>query len=91
MEVSKDKFAELFGFRMDDLYSNELKYLRDRNLIVDDEHTLQLTTPHGTWYVDNVCKRFFTPNNVRKPQPLWRELIHVALPEIVRESSLQFP
>lgn len=90
IEVSKDQFAELFGFRMDDIYSNELQYLRDRNLIVDDEHTLRLTTPHGTWYVDNVSKRFFTPNNVRKPQPLWRELIHVELPEVVRESSLQF-
>jgi oxygen-independent coproporphyrinogen-3 oxidase len=90
MEVSKDKFAELFGFSMDEIYAKELQYLRDRNLIVDDQHTLNVTTPHGSWYIDNISKRFFTPNNVRKPQPLWRELINVELPAVVRESSLQF-
>ncbi len=41
---------------------------------------LRLTTK-GAWYVDNVAKRFFTENNVRKPQPLGLELLNVHPPQ----------
>lgn len=82
MELSKETFRERFGFEMNDLYGPVLDYLRDRELILDDERTLRLTAPHGTWYVNNVCKRFFTSNNVRRPQILHNELVGVEVPDI---------
>ncbi|MFA7270362.1 MAG: hypothetical protein WC073_13550, partial [Sterolibacterium sp.] len=82
MALSKDTFRERFGFEMDDLYGPALDYLRERELIVDDAHTLRLTAPHGTWYSNNVCKRFFTANNVRRPQILHNELVGIPVPEV---------
>lgn len=90
LEVSKDEFFELFGCRLDEVYAEQMEYLRERELIVDDEHTLRLSSPWGIWYAGNVSKRFFTPNNVRKPQPVGPLYTRVALPKAVSESSLQF-
>jgi oxygen-independent coproporphyrinogen-3 oxidase len=90
LELNKDKFFELFGCHIDDVYAEQLEYLRQRQLIVDDEHTLRLSSPRGIWYAGNVSKQFFTPNNVRKPQPVGPLYAKVALPKAVSESSLRF-
>lgn len=90
MEVSKPRFAELFGFGMDDMFPDQLRYLEGHGLVTNSDEALRLTTPLGTFYANNVCKRFFTPNNWGKPQPLRLELIGVELPSLTRESSLNF-
>jgi coproporphyrinogen III oxidase-like Fe-S oxidoreductase len=82
MEVSKVTFRELFGLDMDDLYAPVLAYLRERELIVDDDEMIRLTAPRGTWYANNVCKSFFTPNNVGRPQLLHNELIDLPVPNV---------
>lgn len=90
VQVSKTKFKELFGFGMEDMYSDQLRYLAKQGLIVNGDDVLRLTTPKGTFYINNVCKYFFTPNNWGKPQPLRFELINVETPALTRESILQF-
>ena len=82
MELSKVTFRELFGVEMDTLYAPVLDYLRERELILDDDRTLRLTAPRGTWYVNNVGKSFFTANNVRRPQLLHNELIDLPVPNV---------
>jgi putative oxygen-independent coproporphyrinogen III oxidase len=82
MEVSKVTFRELFGFEMDDLYAPVLDYLRERELIIDDDRTMRLTAPRGTWYSNNVCKSFFTANNVKRPQLLHNELVDIPVPKV---------
>ena len=90
MQVSKTKFTERFGFSMEDMYSDQLHYLAEQGLIINGDEALQLTTPKGSFYINNVCKYFFTPNNWGKPQPLRFELINVETPALTRESDLQF-
>jgi oxygen-independent coproporphyrinogen-3 oxidase len=90
MQVSKTRFRELFGFSMEDMYADQLQYLEKHGLIINGDDVLQLTTPRGTFYINNVCKYFFTPNNWGKPQPLRFELINVETPTLTRESVLQF-
>jgi oxygen-independent coproporphyrinogen-3 oxidase len=90
LRVNKSKFAELFGFRMEDMYAEQLQNLQDQELIVNGDQVLELTTPRGTFYINNVCKYFFTPNNWGKPQPLRFELINVETPALSKESTLRF-
>jgi oxygen-independent coproporphyrinogen-3 oxidase len=90
MQVSKSRFKKLFGFSMDDMYPDQLQLLTKQGLIVNGDEMLQLTTPLGTFYINNVCKYFFTPNNWGKPQPLRFELINVETPALTKESVLQF-
>ena len=90
MQVKKTEFRELFGFGMDDMYSEQLRYLEKEDLIINGDEVLQLTTPRGTFYINNVCKYFFTPNNWGKPQPLRFELINVETPAPTKESALRF-
>lgn len=90
MQVSKTRFRELFGFSMEDMYSDQLRYLTKQGLIINGDEVLQLTTPLGSFYINNVCKYFFTPNNWGKPQPLRFELINVETPTLTKESILQF-
>ena len=90
VQVNKTRFRELFGFGMEDVYSDQLQYLAKQGLIINGDDVLQLTTPKGTFYVNNVCTYFFTPNNWRKPQPLRFELINVETPALTKESILQF-
>jgi oxygen-independent coproporphyrinogen-3 oxidase len=90
MQVSKPRFRELFGFSMEDMYSDQLQYLEKQGLIINSDELLQLTTPRGTFYINNVCKYFFTPNNWGKPQPLRFELINVETPALTKESVLRF-
>jgi oxygen-independent coproporphyrinogen III oxidase len=90
MQVSKTRFRELFGFGMEDMYSDQLQFLTEQGLIINGDEALELTTPRGTFYINNVCKYFFTPNNWGKPQPLRFELINVETPTLTKESVLQF-
>jgi len=90
VQVNKTRFKELFGFSMEDMYSDQLQYLTKQGLIINGDEALQLTTPLGTFYINNVCKYFFTPNNWGKPQPLRFELINVETPTLTKESVLQF-
>ncbi|HEX9144777.1 MAG TPA: hypothetical protein VGA09_10930, partial [Candidatus Binatia bacterium] len=90
MQVSKSRFTELFGFSMDDMYPDQLQRLTKQGLIVNGDEMLELTTPLGAFYINNVCKYFFTPNNWGKPQPLRFELINVETPALTKESVLQF-
>jgi hypothetical protein len=80
----------LFGFSMEDMYPDQLQLLTKQGLIVNGDELLQLTTPLGSFYVNNVCKHFFTPNNWGKPQPLRFELINVETPVLTKESVLRF-
>jgi len=90
MQVSKSRFKELFGFGMEDMYADPLQHLTRQGLIVNGDEVFQLTTPLGTFYINNVCKYFFTPNNWGKPQPLRFELINVETPALTKESVLRF-
>ena len=90
MQVNKSRFKELFGFSMEDMYPDQLQLLTKQGLIVNGDEMLQLTTPLGAFYVNNVCKYFFTPNNWGKPQPLRFELINVETPVLTKESALRF-
>ncbi len=90
MQVSKARFRELFGFAMEDMYADQLERLARQGLIVNGDEALQLTTPRGAFYINNVCKYFFTPNNWGKPQPLRFELINVETPALTKESLLRF-
>lgn len=90
MQLDKAKFRELFGFSMEDMYSDQLRYLEKEGLIINGDESLQLTTPRGSFYINNVCKYFFTPNNWGKPQPLRFELINVETPAPTKDSVLQF-
>jgi oxygen-independent coproporphyrinogen III oxidase len=90
MQVNKTRFTELFGFSMEDMYSDQIQYLAQQGLIINGDEALRLTTPKGTFYINNVCKYFFTPNNWGKPQPLRFELINVETPALTKESVLQF-
>jgi oxygen-independent coproporphyrinogen-3 oxidase len=90
MQVGKTRFRELFGFSMEDMYSDQLQYLTEQGLIINGDEALELTTPLGSFYINNVCKYFFTPNNWGKPQPLRFELINVETPTLTKESVLQF-
>jgi oxygen-independent coproporphyrinogen III oxidase len=90
MQVSKSRFTELFGFSMEDMYPDQLQLLTKQGLIVNGDEMLRLTTPLGAFYINNVCKHFFTPNNWGKPQPLRFELINVETPVLTKESVLRF-
>jgi len=90
LEVSKPEFRKLFGFGIDDLYPEQLETLEGHGLIRNDVDAIRLTSPLGTFYVNNVCKYFFTPNNWGKPQPLRYELINVGTPSLSTDSALTF-
>jgi oxygen-independent coproporphyrinogen III oxidase len=52
---------DVFRDKIDDLISKELVFLTD--------DAIQVTYPKGWFYIDNICKTFYSEVNYRLPQP----------------------
>lgn len=73
LRVSKEKFKETFNVNLEDVYAEQIRELVDLGLLRVDKDFVSLTET-GKVYIDNISKKFFTPNNIGKTQPIGIEL-----------------
>jgi oxygen-independent coproporphyrinogen-3 oxidase len=67
-EVSKADFRNRFGVGMETVFSREIRYLIDKELLVDEPERVVLT-PRGRAYGTNVYETFYTEEDLRPPSP----------------------
>jgi len=78
LRVSRQKFRQEFNVDITDVYSKQLDELQGLGLITVSEEYVALTE-EGKVYIDNISKKFFSPNNVGKIQPIGTELQKVRI------------
>lgn len=70
LRVSRPTFRRLHGIDMMQAFQKEIRQLEEWGLVTLDEEALQVTYPKGWYYIDNICKMFYTEHNHKLPQPL---------------------
>lgn len=73
LRVSRQKFRQEFNIDVTDVYNKQLDKLQSLGLITVSKEYVALTEK-GKIYIDNISKKFFTPNNIGKIQPIGIEL-----------------
>lgn len=67
LNLSNDKFFNLFGVNLTDKWGELLKQLKEKNLIEISDKGIHLTSL-GCFYVYNISKEFFSPKYSNNPQ-----------------------
>lgn len=62
-KVSKLSFRQIFGISAKEVFGQTIEDLKNSGYLAEDEKSF-LLTPEGVQYVNNVCKEFYTAENV---------------------------
>ena len=73
LEINKMKFNDMFGLRIEDQFSAQIKELQQYGWVEDDGRKYVITR-EGLWYIDNISKKFYTKANIGKKQPWGKNL-----------------
>jgi oxygen-independent coproporphyrinogen-3 oxidase len=68
LSVDKAAFSDQFGITLDGYFGPQLTQLEDWGLIEQDTKRVWIT-PKGETYLGNICKTFYTQEQMGKPQP----------------------
>lgn len=88
LNVSKSKFRELFGIDMQDAFREQLSYLIRLGWAADKGDEYQLTRD-GIYYVDNICKLFYSEENRNERQPRGKKLYNFVPKKFYGKDSKQ--
>jgi oxygen-independent coproporphyrinogen-3 oxidase len=69
LRVKRADFARAHGIDLTEAFPSEVDWLTSEGLVEIDDEAIQVTYPKGWFYIDNVCKTFYSPDNYRLPQP----------------------
>ena len=69
LKVLRKDFKDRHGVDMLQVYGKQIKQLEEWGLIKMTDEALEVTYPKGWYYMDNISKMFFTPENYKIPQP----------------------
>jgi oxygen-independent coproporphyrinogen-3 oxidase len=69
LRVKREDFVRAHGVDMYDVFKTEIDGLIDKELVTLTADAIQVTYPKGWYYIDNICKTFYSDANYRLPQP----------------------
>jgi oxygen-independent coproporphyrinogen-3 oxidase len=69
LRVLRKDFVRAHGVDMYEVFKDKIDLLIERGLVELTDEALQVTFPKGWFYIDNVCKTFYSERNHRLPQP----------------------
>lgn len=69
LRVRRDDFRRAHGVDLYAVFPGQIDDLRDKGLLDLTDEALEVTCPKGWFYIDNICKAFYSKRNHRLPQP----------------------
>ncbi|MGH3900174.1 MAG: coproporphyrinogen-III oxidase family protein [Pseudonocardiaceae bacterium] len=69
LRVKRADFRTTHGVDMYDVFRDKIDSLIAKELVFLTDDAIQVTYPKGWFYIDNICKTFYSPRNYRLPQP----------------------
>lgn len=69
LRVKRADFRRAHGVDLYDVFGDKIDDLVRKELVTLDDEALQVTYPKGWYYIDNICKTFYSAANYRLPQP----------------------
>lgn len=69
LRVKRSDFRKTHGKDMYEVFKDKIDHLIDLELVTIDEDSIQVTYPKGWYYIDNISKTFYSPDNYKLPQP----------------------
>jgi oxygen-independent coproporphyrinogen-3 oxidase len=68
IKLLRSDFTKRFGVDMTKVFPDQIKQLTEWGLIEMQDDSLEVTYPKGWYYIDNISKKFYTPENYKLPQ-----------------------
>ena len=69
LRVKREDYRRAHGVDLYDLFRDKIDDLMRKGLVALTDDALQVTFPKGWFYIDNICKTFYSAANYRLPQP----------------------
>jgi oxygen-independent coproporphyrinogen-3 oxidase len=69
LRVKRRDFVRAHGVDLYDAFRDEINSLIAKGLVTLDDEAIQVNYPKGWFYIDNISKTFYSPENYRLPQP----------------------
>lgn len=69
LRVKREDFRRAHGVDIYDVFQEQIDDLVSKELVVMTDDAIQVTYPKGWFYIDNICKTFYSEANYRLPQP----------------------
>lgn len=69
LRVKRADYVRAHGVDLYDVFKEKIDGLIEKGLVTLTDEALQVTFPKGWFYIDNICKTFYSEANYRLPQP----------------------
>lgn len=69
LRVKRADFRRAHGVDMYDVFGDKIDDLVAKGLVELTDEAIQVTYPKGWYYIDNICKTFYSDANYHLPQP----------------------
>lgn len=69
LRVKREDFRRAHGVDLYDVFRDKIDDLIAKDLVFLTDEAIQVTFPKGWFYIDNICKTFYSEANYRLPQP----------------------
>lgn len=69
LRVKREDYRRAHGVDMYEIFGEKIDGLIEKELVTLTDEAIQVTYPKGWFYIDNICKTFYSDDNYRLPQP----------------------